>query len=175
VINKYLNDVNAVVLDLEISKVDKIIQIIREVRERKSRIYTFGNGGSGSTASHFAGDLAKACGCRTMCLDDSITSLTAWANDSDYRVVFERQLDNNLSKGDLVIAISGSGNSPNIIRGLQLAKSKGIFTIGLTAFDGGLLKSVADLYVIVPTKNMEIAEDLHSMICHIIKTALVEK
>lgn len=174
-INRYLNDVNAVVIDMEISKIDKIIQIIKEARERKSRIYIFGNGGSGSTASHFAGDLAKSCGCRTMCLNDSTPSLTAWANDSDYRVVFERQLDSNLNKGDLVIAISGSGNSLNIIRGLQLAKSKGIFTIGLTAFDGGLIKSTADLCIIVPTRSMEIAEDLHLMLCHIIKTALVVK
>jgi D-sedoheptulose 7-phosphate isomerase len=79
------------------------------------------------------------------------------------------------NRGDAVFAISGSGNSPNVIRGLQMAKAKGVFTIGLTAFDGGMLKSVAELSVVVPVKNMEVAEDLHLIICHVIKTALVMK
>jgi D-sedoheptulose 7-phosphate isomerase len=108
-------------------------------------------------------------------LNDSIPSVTAWSNDADYRVVFERQLERLSSRGDAVFAISGSGNSQNIIRGLQLAKTKGVFTMGLTAFDGGVLKSVAELSVVVPVKNMEVAEDLHLMICHIIKSSLALK
>jgi len=80
-----------------------------------------------------------------------------------------------IKKGDVVFAISGSGKSPNIIRGLQLAKTKGAVTIGLTAFDGGVLKDVASVSLVAPVKNMEQAEDLHLMVCHILKTALVVK
>jgi D-sedoheptulose 7-phosphate isomerase len=174
-INEYLNNMSHTILELESAKILKIIEVLREAREKKHWIYTFGNGGSGSTASHFAGDLSKACGFKAFCLNDSMPSLTAWANDADYRIVFERQLGNIMDKGDIIFAISGSGNSLNVIRALMFVKEKGIYSIGLTAFDGGQLRNVANLSIIVPISNMEIAEDIHLMICHIIKTALVVK
>jgi D-sedoheptulose 7-phosphate isomerase len=174
-ISKYLAEVNMAIADLDVSKILTIIEVLTELRSNKRWLFTFGNGGSGSTASHFAGDLSKACGFKAVCLNDSMPSITAWSNDVDYRVVFQKQLERLSNRGDAVFAISGSGNSPNVIRGLQMAKAKGVFTIGLTAFDGGMLKSVAELSVVVPVKNMEVAEDLHLIICHVIKTALVMK
>lgn len=174
-INKYFNEVTTTIADLEIGKIVSIVEYFRKARGEGATIYTLGNGGSGSTASHFAGDLSKACGCRAICLNDSMPSITAWANDADYRVVFERMLETWCKKGDIVFAISGSGKSPNVIRALQLAKSKGVYTIGLTAFDGGQVKTVANLAMVVPVYNMEQAEDLHLMVCHIIKTALEVK
>jgi len=173
-INEYLNSMNRTISDLEPNKILKVIDILRSTRDNKHWVYTFGNGGSGSTASHFAGDLSKACGFKTVCFNDSMPSLTAWANDADYRVIFERQLD-KLDKKDVLFAISGSGKSQNIIRALKLAKEKGIYSIGLTAFDGGQLRDVANISIIVPVYNMEQAEDIHLMLCHIIKTALVVK
>jgi len=173
-VSDYLNGMNRAILEIDTSKIVKMIEVLQAAKKNSKRIYTFGNGGSGSTASHFACDLSKGCGIRAFCLNDSMPSITAWANDSDYRVVFERQLF-LMDKGDVIFAISGSGNSQNIIRTLKAAKDNGIYTIGLTAFDGGALKDVANLFLILPTKNMETAEDLSMVVCHIIKTSLVVK
>jgi D-sedoheptulose 7-phosphate isomerase len=173
--NKYLRDIENTVSELDTGKLVQIVEKLREVRDNRRWVFTFGNGGSGATASHLAGDLSKSCGLKTHCLNDSSPNMTAWANDADYRVVFERQLIGVAERGDVLIAISGSGNSQNVIRAFKLAKENGIYTIGLTAFDGGALKSIANLAMVVPIKNMEQAEDIHLMICHIIKTSLVVK
>jgi D-sedoheptulose 7-phosphate isomerase len=174
-VEEYLHGMDNALLLIDTAKIVHIIELMIKARGEGATVYTFGNGGSGSTASHFAGDLAKACNMRAFCLNDSVPLVTAWSNDADYKVVFERQLDRLIKKGDVVFAISGSGKSPNIIRGLQLAKTKGAVTIGLTAFDGGVLKDVASVSLVAPVKNMEQAEDLHLMVCHILKTALVVK
>jgi D-sedoheptulose 7-phosphate isomerase len=173
-ISDYMNEMSWAISEIDADKILKMVEVLQTAKSKNKRIYTFGNGGSGSTASHFAGDLSKSCGIRAFCLNDSIPSLTAWANDSDYRVVFERQLF-LIDKGDVIFAISGSGNSQNIVRALKAAKEKGIYTIGLTAFDGGLVKELSNLSLVLPTKNMEVAEDLSLMVCHILKAALVTK
>jgi D-sedoheptulose 7-phosphate isomerase len=174
-IKKYLADMNRIIADLDIASIYLMTTTIQQAKDDGKYIYIFGNGGSGSTASHFASDISKSCGIKAFCLNDPIPALTAWANDTEYSKIFENGLSTLVNKGDIVVGISGSGNSPNILNGIKKAKSLGAFTIGLTAFGGGKLKDVADLAIIVPTQNMEQAEDCHLMICHIIKTLLLEK
>lgn len=150
-------------------------------------IFVFGNGGSAATASHFACDLAKgatkwldgaAKRFRIVSLTDNVPLLTAWANDTQYADVFAEQLRNFVRADDLVMAISGSGNSPNVLNALQMAQMLGARTIGLTGFLGGKMISLCQHCVVVPSDNMEVIEDVHLAVCHslttILRTALSE-
>jgi len=98
--------------------------------------------------------------------------MTAWANDTAYENIFAEQLENHIEPEDVAIAISCSGNSPNVLKGIAVARERGATTIGLAAFDGGKLKSLVDLPVVVPVRNMEQAEDIHLILDHIIATCL---
>jgi len=173
----YLSEITSVLRVLSVQEImltiEKIADMIRKTRETRKRIYAFGNGGSASTASHFAGDLSKGCGYKAFCINDNITALTAFANDIGYYSIFEKYINNVVESGDIVVGISGSGNSVNILNGIISAKKRGAYTIGLTAFDGGKLKDLADAVIVVPTSNMEQAEDIHLMICHMIKIELI--
>lgn len=166
---------------LSLDEIAKVVGILREARDKGRRVYIFGNGGSASTASHFTSDLNKGSICKgrprfkAQCLSDNVPVLTAWANDTDYGLVFAEQLENFFEEGDVVVAISGSGNSPNVVNAVKLAKAKGAFVIGLTGFGGGMLKDLVDLAVVVASDNMERVEDVHLIICHMIKTCLVER
>jgi D-sedoheptulose 7-phosphate isomerase len=155
--------------------IERLIWLIKLAIQDRWTVYTFGNGGSSSTASHFAGDLAKSCGCKTMCLNDSMVAFSAWANDIDYPSVFSKQLEPIVKMNDLVIGISGSGNSLNVIKGIEMAKTKHALTVGMTAFNGGKLKDLVDLAIVVPIYNIEQAEDAHLMIWHIIKTCIIKQ
>lgn len=143
-------------------------------------VYTCGNGGSAATASHLAGDLSKGCSIpdkaqfKTHCLSDSIPTLTAVANDVRYRSVFVNQLRHRIGTADVVVAISGSGNSPNVLYAVGYASSVGAVTIGLSGFDGGMLAKAVDIPIIVPCNNMEQVEDVHMVICHMMKVRLLE-
>ncbi|GBD08995.1 Phosphoheptose isomerase [Candidatus Thermoflexus japonica] len=158
-----------------------LLQIIAQIEAaaRDGRmIFLCGNGGSAATASHFACDLAKgtrrpgAPMVRAVALTDSIPLLTAWANDTEYRRVFAEQLRPLVRPGDVLIAISGSGNSPNVLEAVQVAREAGAFTIGLTGFQGGKLRDLVDLCLIVPSGCMEQIEDLHLILHHTIITVL---
>jgi len=168
----YFNEVLKVVPNLDVGKIDELVTLLELAKINSKHVYTMGNGGSASTASHFAGDLSKSYGCKATCLSDSIVAFSAWANDSKYDDVFSKQLEVLLNPMDLVIGISGSGNSQNILNGVELAKSKNAITVGITAFGGGKLKDLVDCAIVVPINNMEIAEDIHLMIWHSIKTCL---
>ena len=171
-INKYLTEVSNCINKMSIVPIYRAIDLIKQTRTNGRYIYTFGNGGSGSTASHLASDLSKGCGCRAFCLNDSIPLLTAYGNDNGYEHIFELQLDNIIEDKDLAIAISGSGNSINIINGIRMAKFKRAKTIGITGFNGGKLKELVDIPIMISVNNMEQIEDIHLMICHIIKVGL---
>lgn len=141
-------------------------------------IFVFGNGGSAALASHFACDLGKGT-CfsgkshkrfRVMSLTDNMPLLTAWANDTSYDYVFAEQIRNFVEPGDVAFAISGSGNSPNILRGLQAAREAGAFTIGLGGFQGGKMKPLCDLCIVIPSDNMQIIEDFHVSVSHALFT-----
>jgi D-sedoheptulose 7-phosphate isomerase len=135
-----------------------------------------GNGGSGSTASHYACDFNKGLSYgkskrfRFICLNDNMPTLLAYANDEGYEEVFVEQLRNLLSPRDIVIGISGSGNSPNILKAIAYANALGAATVGLTGFDGGELRRLARYGVNIPGDNMQVAEDLHLMLDHLIYT-----
>jgi D-sedoheptulose 7-phosphate isomerase len=149
----------------------------RAWRERKF-VFVIGNGGSGANASHLCEDLGK-CTLRRedfdndskprlkiLSLTDNTSYITAWANDEGYERVFVEQLKNLASPGDLLIAISGSGNSPNILRAVEWAKSKGLRTFGCTGYDGGKLRQVASQGIHVPINDMGLVESIHLVVFH---------
>ena len=168
-------------IDLEIltlqklskTEINEFINALDETRLRGGTVYIMGNGGSAATASHYANDYNKGLSCllekkfNFVCLSDNISTLTAIANDNGYDKVFEYQLQGRATGRDLVVAISGSGNSPNILRAVMYAKSVGVKTVGLSGYDGGKLRTIADISVHVPVMSMQVAEDLHMVIDHL--------
>ena len=172
-----------VVARLPYQAMDTAIVEILSAYKRNASIFTFGNGGSAALASHFACDLGKGTlghhngekRFRVISLTDNVPLLTAWANDHGYENVFAQQLQNLVESGDLVFAISGSGNSPNVLRGLEVAKDCGARTIGLTGFQGGNMKSLCDVCVILPSDNMQIIEDFHLSVTHAISSVIRRK
>jgi len=178
IIERYRKEFIGGLEKLSVDDVAKAVEVLGSAREKGGRVYTFGNGGSAATASHLASDLNKGSirkdspRFKVVCLNDNIPALTAWANDTDYSLVFMEQVENFVGKGDVVVAISGSGNSPNVLNAVRLANSKGAVSVGLTGFDGGKLKGLVDVAVVVPSDNMERVEDAHLVVCHIIKTCL---
>ena len=154
--------------------IEQIFTIIHDARQNKKSIFLFGNGGSSSTASHFVCDLNKTSktqdilDARAFSLNDNAPHIFAIANDLGYDKIFEEQLKNSLSTGDVVIAISGSGNSSNVLNAVRYAKNHNATVIGLTGFDGGELKTLCDQVLIVPSDKMFHIEDCHLIINHIL-------
>ena len=178
IIKTYLSEVGATLGELPVDITAQVIELIEMARAEGKRIFTFGNGGSAATASHFASDLSKGAispgkpRIRAFALTDNLPLLSAWANDTAYENIFAEQLENLVEGGDIAIAISGSGNSQNVLNGVKVAKAKGASAIGFIGFDGGKLKSLVDLAVVVPSDNMEQVEDIHLLLGHIITTCL---
>jgi D-sedoheptulose 7-phosphate isomerase len=165
---------------LEIERIGhKLFQAYEEGR----RVYLFGNGGSASLASHFACDLGKGTAMpsdlrrrfQVISLTDNIPLLTAWANDTSYELVFAEQLRNLVQSDDVVIAISASGNSSNVLLALQVARELGAFTIGLSGYEGGKMKALCDICAVVPSDNTQIIEDLHVGIAHGLFTVIRQR
>ena len=169
----YKQDLFHAIESLDREVINKIADRIVELKKNGNTIYLIGNGGSSATPSHSAGDWTKELRVKTICLTDNASSLTAFGNDTDYANVFKGQLETFLSKGDIVIGYSGSGNSPNVINAIENAKSLGNLTIGMTGNynekKGGKLAQIADLVLIADTTSMERIEDVHLIINHIIK------
>jgi D-sedoheptulose 7-phosphate isomerase len=171
------------VANLPYPDMEKAIREIMAAYERGSSIFTFGNGGSAALASHFACDLSKGTligengekRFRVIALTDNCALITAWANDHGYDQIFAQQLKNLVAAGDLVFAISGSGSSPNVLEGLEVAHSHGARTIGLTGFDGGKMKGMCDVCVVLPSHNMQIIEDFHLSVTHAISSVIRRK
>lgn len=165
-----------VMANVPYNKIDQAIERLLVARGHNKSVFLFGNGGSAALASHFACDLGKGTiisrdgqkPLRVMALTDNIPLMTAWANDSSYEDIFAEQLTNFVSAGDIAFAISGGGNSPNVLRALEVAREYGAYTIGLTGFQGGKMKSLCDLCIIIPSNNMQIIEDLHLSVAHAI-------
>jgi D-sedoheptulose 7-phosphate isomerase len=161
-------------------KVERAIEWMRQTRDNHRHIFTCGNGGSASTASHFVCDIVKGASYlrekryRIMALTDSLATLTAYSNDVSYDCVFTEQLKNFAQQGDVVLAISGSGNSPNVVGAIEYANSVGCKTIALTGRDGGKLGPLAQLNIQVPVQHMGRIEDAHLIICHMIAYQLME-
>jgi len=176
--NRYINELKGVLDGFDHACFERIITAILDAYEKEKYIFVMGNGGSAATASHFACDLNKGC-CldlarkfKMVCLSDNIPTLMALANDVSYDVVFEEQLKNFFRAGDLTIAISGSGNSENIIRAIRYAGLNGGRTIGLCGFSGGRLAELADIALIVNSNDMQKIEDVHVITVHMIMQAV---
>jgi len=175
---QYLEDVRTMLAQMPLESIEQVLQALLDVYEREGTVFIMGNGGSAATASHFAGDLAKGTAhpglrrFRVVPLTDNVPLITAWANDVDYEWIFAEQLRNLVRPGDLVIGISGSGNSPNVLNAIALAREMGATTVGLTGGDGGKLALMADIAVIAPSDTMEQIEDAHLVLEHLICTTL---
>lgn len=181
VISTHFENVRRVLAEVPVYAVHRTVDILREARDRGAFIYIAGNGGSSSTASHWVNDLGKATKrsgrppMKVMCLSDNISWLSALSNDEGYERSFAGQLENFATPGDVLMCISASGNSPNLVRAVELAHRRGLTTIALVGFDGGILKELADEAVCVRTEKgtYELVEDVHSAICHAITRCLV--
>jgi len=173
--------VQAQLAALDVGAVERIAGRLEAARRRGATIYVAGNGGSAATAAHWVNDLCKATlhasvrRIRAMCLTDSTPWFTALANDEGYERVFSEQLEAFGSPGDVVVVLSASGNSPNLVRAAEVALAHDCEVVGLLGFDGGRLRSMATDHVLVPTAHgaYELVEDVHSVICHMIVRSLV--
>jgi D-sedoheptulose 7-phosphate isomerase len=182
-INTYLDELRKTNEKIPIEKIKEIINILKEAYRKNKRIFLMGNGGSASLASHFATDLSKLTykpvlgkkSFKATSLCDNISFITALSNDVSYDSAFKEQLVNLLEEGDVVIGISGSGNSKNVLNAMDYANSVGATTIGLTGFEGGKLKDVVKVCLTVPSNSMEMIEDMHLSISHIIKLVLKDE
>jgi D-sedoheptulose 7-phosphate isomerase len=180
---EYFEMYKGVVAHLPYSAVDEIVDELLLRYEQGRTVFLFGNGGSAALASHIACDLAKGtlvngdsqARFRVVALTDNIPLMTAWANDSSYERIFAEQLQNLVYPGDVAFAISGSGNSSNVLAGLQVARAVGAVTIGLTGFQGGKMKALCDHCVVVPSNNMQIIEDFHLSVSHAIFSVIRDR
>ena len=151
---------------------------IKEVQNKGNKIFVMGNGGSSSTSSHFVSDLLKTSLTieskkpKAISLTDNMPVLMAWANDTNFHDIFASQLENFLEKDDLVIGISGSGNSENVVKAIQFANEKEAKTICLLGRDGGKLSKISQLSLIIPNDNMLTIETMHLLVCHLLTTLL---
>jgi D-sedoheptulose 7-phosphate isomerase len=177
----YFLSVQSVLRKLPFATIDQVTEALWYAYLEHRSVYVFGNGGSAALASHCACDLGKGTVVngnrrfRVLALTDNVPLMTAWANDASYEDVFAEQLATLVHKGDVALAISGSGNSPNVVKALQVARDAGAFTIGLTGFEGGRMKALCDLCVIVPSDSMQVIEDLHVCVNHAIFSAIRAK
>ena len=177
----YFEQLSRTIAALPVDEVEDVTNVLVRAYERRRTVYVFGNGGSAALASHFACDLAKGTlngssqRFRVLALTDNIPLMTAWANDSSYEDVFAEQLANFAGPGDVAFAISASGNSPNVIKALKVAKEAGCVTVGLTGFSGGRMRALCDACIIVPCDNMQIIEDLQLCVAHSLFTCVRSK
>lgn len=174
----YLNQLKQTLDHIDWNQFETVLSMILNAYHDEKRIFTMGNGGSGSTASHFVCDINKGC-CvdldkkfKMICLNDNIASMLALANDISYEAVFVEQLKNFFEPGDLVIGISGSGNSANVLKALQYAKAHGGKTIGMCGFSGGALAQLVDVDLIAPVDDMQKVEDIHMIWVHMLMQAI---
>lgn len=179
-INQYISDLKATLDQLDEAQISAAITLLHEARLDKRQIFIMGNGGSASTATHFVCDLAKNTRhpdwlpFRVIGLADNMALLSAYANDEGYENVFAQQLASLVQSGDVVIGISTSGKSPNVLRAIELANEAGATTVGFTGFDAGALGSMVDLHLYVPSDCIEHVEDIHLMLEHLITKAVRE-
>jgi D-sedoheptulose 7-phosphate isomerase len=170
---QYFDELQSVLIRLSHDAINEIADALVKANESGQMVYLFGNGGSASLASHLACDLGKGTAyCnggkrfRVLALTDNLPTLTAWANDSSYEDIFSEQLKNFVQPRDVAFAISGSGNSKNVLNALQVAREAGAITVGISGFQGGAMKSLCDICVVVPSNDMQFIEDLHLAMAH---------
>jgi D-sedoheptulose 7-phosphate isomerase len=178
----YLQEVIRLLCQIDIATIERIAQRLRAARDLGATVYLAGNGGSAATASHFANDLGKAAKrsghapIRVMSLSDNVPWMTALANDEGYERVFSGQLENFARRGDVLIVISASGKSLNLIRAVEMARERGLVTIGFVGFEGGALMHAVDDCLWLPTSHGAYGpvEDGHAVLCHLLTECLAQ-
>jgi len=174
----YFQEFPELLENLPYRTIDAVTDALWEAYQQDHALFVFGNGGSAALASHSACDLGKGTVVdgnrrfRVLSLTDNVPLMTAWANDQRYADVFAEQLRPLVRADDVVLAISGSGNSENVLNGLQVAREAGALTIGLTGFQGGKMKFLCDLCLVIPTNSMQLIEDFHLAVTHSIFISL---
>lgn len=178
-VHRYVEETHAALADPFLAEgIARVVPLLLAARAQDKTIYFFGNGGSASTASHFVVDIGKATvrgeGKRFRCvaLVDNVESVTAWANDTEYARVFSEQLATLAHPGDVAVGISGSGNSPNVLAAMAVAKEMRLHTVGLTGMGGGKLSKAVEIPLVVPSNSMQHIEDVHLLICHLLTAYL---
>jgi D-sedoheptulose 7-phosphate isomerase len=180
--SEYLRQFEDVLRQVDLDALGRIVALLQAARDASGTVYVAGNGGSAATASHWANDLCKATKVsgrtfmRVICMSDNVSLVTALANDEGYERVFSGQLENFGDSDDVLVVISASGNSMNLIDAVDLARERGLVTIALLGFDGGVLKERVDEYLWLPTSLGEygLVESGHSVLCDILTTCLMK-
>ena len=180
-INTYLEHEIDTLKALDVNEINAAINLLLETFENGNTVFVFGNGGSSATASHFQNDFNKGVSEHTekkfnfQCLNDNVATVMAVANDIGFEEVFRFQLVGHMKPGDVVMAISGSGNSKNVLNAVEYAKSQGAKVIGLTGFGGGKLKELSDVSLHVPVNSMQITEDVHMVFDHLMMSVFYKR
>lgn len=180
-IRQYLEVEIEILRKISVEQLNTVLNVLEDAYENQKYIYIFGNGGSAATASHYTNDFNKGISeytkkkFRFICLNDNLPTITAIANDLTYDQIFDFQLCGRLHPGDVVIGISGSGNSKNIVRAIEYANQVGATTIGITGYSGGAVKQISQISLHVPVSNMQIAEDIHMIFDHLMMTVLSDE
>jgi D-sedoheptulose 7-phosphate isomerase len=178
-VDRYLEETRTALRDPFVADgIARAIPVLLKAREQGRTIFFFGNGGSASTASHMAQDIAKltivegAPRFRTHALSDHMSVILAWANDSSFSEIYAEQIKSQGEAGDVAIGLSGSGNSPNVLRALEEARRKGMTTVGFIGRGGGKMKALCDVAIVAPSDNMQHIEDLHHLMLHLVASYL---
>lgn len=177
-IEEYLQQEIEIIQALDVNSIEDVMNQLEKTRLAGGSIYICGNGGSAATASHFVCDFNKGVSDKCdvkynfVCLSDNVPIMMAIANDINYEAVFEYQLRDKITRNDLFIGISGSGNSENVLRAAKYAKARGTTVVAVTGFDGGELRELGDISLHVPINNMQITEDIHMIFDHVMMYVL---
>ena len=172
-ITNYIENEISVLRMLDTNAINDVLNLLEQALENEHMIYIMGNGGSAATASHMQNDFNKGISeytekkFRFLCLNDNVPTVMAIANDIGYEEIFRFQLRGKLRPGDIVIGISGSGNSQNVLNAAEYAKECGNTVVGITGYDGGKLRKIADYSLHVPVNSMQITEDVHMIFDHL--------
>jgi D-sedoheptulose 7-phosphate isomerase len=177
----YFAKVSETLNKTDTASIVKLAELLMETREKGNHIFIFGNGGSGATASHVTGDFLKGISYglekrfKVQCLNDNISGLMAISNDLNYEEIFIEQLKAFVKPGDVVIGISGSGNSANVVKAMEYAGKTGARTVAFCGYKGGKIGAMADIVIHAPIHDMEVTEDIHIIIFHAIKQMMMKE
>ena len=180
-IDGYLGRLGELLRKLDTDALDRFLQALNQARLEGRNIFIFGNGGSGATASHITGDWNKGYGWgdnkrfKVICLNDNAATVLAYGNDVSYDAIFVEQLKNFLQAGDMVIGISGSGNSKNVLRAIEYANAQGAVTVGLCGYDNGALEKIVRIAVHPHINDMQLLEDFHLIVGHLTLQTIIPR
>lgn len=180
-VSDYLSKLGLLLAAIDTAQVARVVELLLECWQNNRRLVFCGNGGSGSTSTHMVCDFQKNIWLdggkpfEVVSLTDSPALLLAWGNDTDFTNVFAGQARTWLRKDDILIAISGSGNSQNVLEAVKVAKEVGAISVGLCGYGGGKLAGVSDIALVADLRNMQLVEDVHMILCHVLFSALRDR